>query len=195
MKKSKGEAFTLIELMVVTVMLSIVCLAIYSTFASGARIWQRVNRMPVNEDVNIFFDRFSSDVKNSVDFTGVRFSGTADRVELPTLVSSPALESRTVGIAVYSCAGSTLVRGQADYSQIYQDASITPRHVLGGLQACAFTYYQYDDERQEYVWVDEWTKTGFPLAVRLELTLGPGSSGAAFVKTVSVPIAGKDKDE
>ena len=194
MKKNKAPGFTLIELMVVTVMLSIVCLSIYSTFASGAKIWQRVNRLSVNEDVNIFFDRFSSDVKNSVNFTGLRFSGKADRIELPTLVSSPTLEAKTVGMAVYSCTGNTLVRGQADYSQIYQDVSITPRHILSGLQSCNFTFYQYDDEQQEYSWVDEWTRPEFPLAIRLEVALAPGSSGgSSFVKTVSVPIGGRKR--
>ncbi|MFA5099658.1 MAG: prepilin-type N-terminal cleavage/methylation domain-containing protein [Candidatus Omnitrophota bacterium] len=194
--RNKTSAFTLIELLVVTVMLSVVCLAIYSTFASGARIWQRINRMSLNEEVNIFFDRFSSDVRNSVKFSGLRFTGKPDGFDLPTLVSSPTLEAKTAGMAIYSCSGDILARSQADYSQIYQDVSVPPRHILGGLQSCNFTYYQYDEEKEEYSWVEEWVKDELPLAVRMALSVNTAVGIQDLVKTVSIPVAGrKEKNE
>jgi prepilin-type N-terminal cleavage/methylation domain-containing protein len=191
MSRNKAKGFTLIELLVVTVMLSVVCLAIYSTFASGARIWQRINKLSLNEDINIFFDRFTGDVKNSVDFTGLRFQGKPDRFELPTLVSSSALEAKTVGLVVYSCTSDAVMRGQADYSQLYQDAQITPRHVLSGLRSCKFFYYMYDEEKKEYFWVEEWAKDELPLAIRMVLSVGPDSGAQELVKTVSIPVAGR----
>jgi prepilin-type N-terminal cleavage/methylation domain-containing protein len=194
MKQNKAQGFTLIELLVVTVMLSVVCLAIYSTFASGARIWQRVNKLSLSEDVNIFFDRFTGDVKNSVVFTGLRFQGKPDRFELPTLVSSSALEAKTIGLVVYSCANDAVMRSQSDYSQLYQDVQVAPRHVLKGLRSCKFSYYQYDEDKKEYSWVDEWTRDGLPLAIRLLISIGTDAGAADLVKTVSIPVAGrKDK--
>jgi prepilin-type N-terminal cleavage/methylation domain-containing protein len=193
MRKNKKNAFTLIELLVTTVMLSVVCLAIYSTFASGARIWQRINRLSLNEDLNMFFDRFTTDVKNSVVFTGQRFQGAVDRVELPTLVSSAALEARTVGRAVYSYSGQALARSQSDYSQLYQNVPVHPRHVLNNVRSCKFSFYQYDQDKKEYSWVEEWEKDELPLAVRMSLTVGTDTQAADFVKTVNVPLGGSRK--
>jgi prepilin-type N-terminal cleavage/methylation domain-containing protein len=190
MSRNKAKGFTLIELLVVTVMLSVVCLAIYSTFASGARIWQRINKLSLNEDINIFFDRFTGDVKNSVDFTGLRFQGKPDRFELPTLVSSSALEAKTIGLVTYSCTSDAVMRSQADYSQLYQDAQIAPRHVLAGLRSCKFSYYLYDEEKKEYFWVEEWAKDELPRAVRMVLSVGPDAGIQDLVKTVSIPVAG-----
>jgi prepilin-type N-terminal cleavage/methylation domain-containing protein len=195
MKRNNTCAFTLIELLVVTVMMSVVCLAIYSTFSSGARIWQRVNRMSLNEDLNIFFDRFNADVGNSVRYAGLKFSGKTDRLELPTLVSSPALEAKTVGMAIYSCAQDTLSRAQTDYSQVYQDVSPAPRHMIRGLTSCNFTYYQYDEEKKEYSWVEEWTEDALPLAVRLALSVKTVNGVQNMVKTVSIPVGGPKADK
>jgi len=191
MSKNKAKGFTLIELLVVTVMLSVVSLAIYSTFASGARIWQRINKLSLNEDLNIFFDRFTGDVKNSVDFTGLRFLGKADRFELSTLVSSSALEAKTIGLVIYSCANDAVMRSQADYSQLYQDSQVAPRHILGGIKSCKFFYYMYDEEKKEHFWVEEWTKDELPLAVRMVLSAGTDESPQELVKTVSIPVAGR----
>ncbi len=193
--------FALIELLVVTVMLSVVCLALYSTFASGARIWQRVNRMSLNEDVNILFDRFASDIRNSIVFTGLRFTGTESRFELPTLVMSPSLGAQIPGTVAYAYADNTLTRSQADYSQIYQGMSGALRPVMTGMGSCRFAYYLYDEEVKEYVWVDEWTRQDLPLAIRMELTVGQDDDKESFTKTVSLPLGGartkktKDKND
>jgi prepilin-type N-terminal cleavage/methylation domain-containing protein len=195
MRKNSGSAFTLIELLVVTVMLSIVCLAIYSTFASGAKIWQRVNRLDSNEDVNIFFDRFTSDVKNSFNFTGLDFTGKIDRFQLATLVTSPALGARTVGLAVYSYSEKSLSRSKSDYSQLYEETQVPSRHYLKGVDSCRFSYYKYDLDTKEYSWVEEWNKEGLPLAIRMELTVGGEENPMKFVKTESIPVSSKVKDE
>jgi len=204
MKKNntkKRGGFTLVELLVVTVMLSVICLALYSTFASGARIWQRINRMSLNEDVNILFDRFSWDIRNSIVFTGLKFTGTQGRFELPTLVMSQALGIQAPGMVIYACNGGTLTRSQKDYSQIYQDTSAPARKVMSGLGRCNFTYYQYDNKLKQFGWVDEWEGQGLPFAIRMELKMGLDENATNFTKTVTLPLGGnginvtKVKDE
>ena len=54
MKKKHNNAFTLVELLIVTAMLAVISLAIYSTFSSGLKIWQRVSKPIPEEDLGIF---------------------------------------------------------------------------------------------------------------------------------------------
>ena len=100
-RTQKVQGFTLIEMLVVTVMLSVISLAIYATFNNGIKIWQKINKPIPQEDLYIFLDRFVSDVKNTFKFTGLNFLGKVDRLEFPALVDSPRLNKKTVGQVVY----------------------------------------------------------------------------------------------
>ena len=52
--KSKGrEAFTLIEIMVSVIMVSIISAAIYVTFAQGLRIWKDTNSKRPDIDIEL----------------------------------------------------------------------------------------------------------------------------------------------
>ena len=55
-KRTHRCAFTLIETLIVAAMVSVVALAIYSTFSSGVKIWQRLTKVLPDEDLNILKD-------------------------------------------------------------------------------------------------------------------------------------------
>ncbi|MCU0651245.1 MAG: prepilin-type N-terminal cleavage/methylation domain-containing protein [Candidatus Omnitrophica bacterium] len=188
---NRVPGFTLVELLVVTVIMSVISIVIYSTFSSGARIWKRTNSLDSNEDVNMFFDRFGQDVGNGFNFTGIAFEGKADRFQIPTIVTSARMGARSVGLAVYSCSDKVLSRSVSDYSQIYEESQIPARNSLTGISACKFSYYQFDPEKKEYSWVEEWQKKSLPLAIRVEFALGQGENPVSFIKTVSIPVSSK----
>jgi prepilin-type N-terminal cleavage/methylation domain-containing protein len=190
----QGEGFTFIEMLIVTMMLALVSLAIYATFSNGIKIWHKVNLPTPEEDVNIFFDKFSSDLRNCFKFTGIYFSGTKDALEFATLVSSPQLQIRTVGKVIYSYTmeDSLLAREARDYSQMYTDTQGTVAQSMKNVKAVRFRYYYYDTGYKEYRWLDEWpkdetSKEALPLAVRVELEIGDGVQARTFTKTVSIP--------
>ncbi|MCM8796060.1 MAG: prepilin-type N-terminal cleavage/methylation domain-containing protein [Candidatus Omnitrophica bacterium] len=185
-------AFTLIEMLIVSAILSVVGLAIYATLNNGIKIWQKVNTPLPEEDLNIFFDRFSLELRNSFKFTGINFSGTKEMLEFPTLVNSLRLQKRTVGkvIYIYEPQNQILNRYQLDFAGVYMgETNLTFRQSLRNIKSLRFQYYFYDKDKKEYLWQDEWLKEDLPLAVRLELEFDNGKESKKFTKTVNIPTS------
>ena len=190
--KKNNFGLTFIELLVVTVILSIVSLAIYANFNNGIRIWQRINKNIPEEDLNIFFDRFALDLRNALQFSGINFSGGSERLEFATIINSQRLQKRTVGkvIYFYEPYKQILRREERDFSQIFSGEDGLMRQSLTKIRSLEFTYYIYDKNKKEYAWEDEWMVGALPLAVRIELEFKDGVQTHKFTKTVSIPVSG-----
>jgi len=196
------NGFTLIELLIVTALLAVISLAIYATFNSGVKIWQRVNKQIPEEDLDIFLEKFALDLRNSFKFNGFNFLGEEKRFEFPTLVNSPGMNKKTVGkvIYLYDSESNIIKRNLLDFSQIYNGEEGTTQELLKNVKSLKFRYYLYDKEKKEYLWQDEWLKEdlprpseqerGLPLAVRIELEFGNGTEIKKFTKTVNIPVSG-----
>lgn len=184
----KNAAFTLVELLVVCIILSVVSLAIYGTLSNGVDIWSRLNSPIYDEDISIFFEKFTSDLRNAFDFENLAFAGTGDRLEFATFVDSPRLLSRTVGkvIYFYDASEQAIARQKLDYSQIYRDAMIKPSYGLKKVKSLKFTYYFFDDDNKEYLWQNEWQDKGLPEAVRIEIEIEEAGITNKLVRTVNV---------
>jgi type II secretory pathway pseudopilin PulG len=194
MRDNKGIfGFTFVEIIIVMILVSIISLGIFATLNNGLKIWQKASQRLLTEDLNIFFDKFRSDVKNCFKFTGINFLGSEESLELTAIVNSPNLSVSTVGkiIYLYDNADKLLQREVKDFSQIYngQDGIVTLR--LNNIKSLKFEYYYYDKKRNEYLWEKEWTgKSDLPLAIRLTLQLNTSDQDNKFIKTVSIPAGG-----
>lgn len=203
---SRRLGFTLIEMLIVSAILSVVALAIYATLNNGIKIWQKVNRQLPEEDLNIFFDKFALDIRNTFKFTGISFSGTIEKVEFPTLVNpvrkgglsngvnSLRLQKRTVGklIYAYEPQNRILNRYQVDFAGIYSgESNASPQQSLRNVRTLKFQYYLFDEQNKVYLWQDEYVhQEGLPLAVRVELEFDDGKETKKFTKTVGIPTNG-----
>ncbi len=103
-----------------------------------------------------------------------------------------SVKKRTVGEVayVYDSGSGTLTRIQKDFSQIYSKEEGTLTQSLANIESLRFQYYFYDKQNKSYLWLDEWSKKGIPLAVRLELGFNNGKETDSFTKTVSIPVSG-----
>ena len=162
MKKNREVGFTLLELLVTSVMVCVISLAIYTTFTNGIKIWQRINTHIPEEDLGIFFERFSSDLRNNLRFRDSAFSGSDGRLEFSSLVDSPRLNKRTIGEIVYSydAVGGTLIREEKDFSHIYTGERGRISQLLKNIGSLNFQYYFYNEEEKEYYWVKEYEHSG-----------------------------------
>ena len=182
-------AFTLIEMLIVTVILSVVSLAIYSTFSSGIRIWKRVSASPAYEDQAIFFDRLGHDLRNAVALQAIPLMGSDEQLEFPVIADSPRMKVRTVARTsyVYEPGSGAIKRWQDDYSAIFTGRQDLTRTVLSGVADVKISYYFFNKDEKEFAWADRWTQADFPLAVRVELEFDAAHGGGSVIRTFAVP--------
>lgn len=193
--KLNNNGFTFVEILIVSVITSLISLAIYATFNSGIKVWQRVSEQVPSADLNIFLSRFNTDLKNTFKFTGIDFLGTENALEFATLVKSNDLKIKTVGRAAYfyEPEDGVLKRRQDDFSQIYNKDEGRITKSIANIKSFKFQYYFFDKEKNKYAWADEWIgRAGLPLAVRMELELDDGKQIHKFHKysqTVEIPAS------
>lgn len=192
-KTGQNKGFTLIELLVVCGMIAVISLVIHSTLFSGIKLWQRMSAFQVNEDLNIFLERFAADVANSFEFDGIGFTGKEDSLGMPALVKSPIAGQGIPGKVVYAYDRykKALARIQMDYFQIYLDGRVDPRQSLSGVNSCKFSYRVRDKRTKEYYWSEENPAAQLPDAVRMELGLLRGEEEYMVNKTVDIPVSGE----
>lgn len=185
-------AFTLIELLIVSVMIPVIAFAVYSSFDNGIKIWQRINKEIPGEDLNIFFDKFATDLRNSFKSSGIKFSGKKNEVGFASIVNSKRMEKITIGEVIYSYddKNSAVFREQKDFSHVYSGKNAAIRQLLKNVKSLRFQYYFYDAQNKEYLWQDEWSKDGLPFSVRVELEIEQASRINKFIRTIDIPVSG-----
>ena len=188
-QKSKKNGFTFIELLIVTSIMGLVSLTIYSSLNSGLKIWYRLNKSISEEDVGIFFDKFRTDVANTTNFSLAQFFGGKNSIKIPALVVSKNFENLTPGLVEYSFVSGSVMRTVKDCSNIYSGRSGVSEPLLKMVKSFSVNYYKHDEEKNMYVWAKEWGGAELPLAVRIILEVGSGVENKRFTKTVYIPIA------
>jgi prepilin-type N-terminal cleavage/methylation domain-containing protein len=186
------KAFTLVELLIVTAMLGVVSLAVYAIFNNGFKVWQKVNKPLAEQDIDIFLDKWTIDLKNCLKMQGFSLAGDKFSLAIPTLVNSVGLNKKTIGKVVYSydSQAKILNRQQSDYSQVFsgQEGNLSP--ILKNVEFFKFEYYYYDPAQKIYFWEDVCLNNPMPLAVRVELGSDESAKNDKLIKTVSIPISG-----
>ncbi len=197
-KKAKDQrAFSFIELLVITGMISVIALAGYATLSSGIKLWQKINQPLLEENVDIFFERLTHDLINSLKFKTIPLIGERESLEFASFIYSPQFPQGTLGQIIYSYDPSqeALHRSQRDFSQIFLKETDSKRLLLSGLKSLKLQYYDYNKESKGYSWKEEWGNRQeplavFPLAIRVELEMESENQRHAFTKTVYLPLGG-----
>ncbi len=198
------QGFTLVEILLVTVILSIMGLSIYNAFNSGIKIWRRIVGNVKQEDVSIFFEKISHDLRNSFQYADIKLEGTEERISFPSMIVSKeqgVLKSE-LGYVTYfwNTIDNSINRQQIHYSQLYQNARLSygqanplARRLVSNLETMTFRYYYYDAETDRYYWKSVWEEEeeNLPLAVRIKVEFyedkNKNEYKNSFVKTVYIP--------
>ena len=202
MKKVLSKrGFTLIELVLVTAILTVIGMAVYGTFSNGLNIWKKITEDSVTEDINLFFEKISFDLRNSFKLTGLRFKGSKTKVSFPLKIKYKGKDGleNTIGEITYYIdqKKKTLMRREANYSEVYRKKPGFVRILSENISSLQFTYYVYEEKYKKYAWVTDWqlsdeyfgevVEETLPLVVKIEIGI-PGEKGEQkFVKTVQLP--------
>lgn len=171
-KVSSKQGFTLIELVLVAGMLGVIGLSVYGTFANGIIIWKRVTQETATEDLTLFFEKVTFDLRNTFKLTGVRFRGERHKVTFPVRVHIKGEEgvAPSIGEVSYYFDGrnKALIREELNYSQIFRQRPGTKRVVAGEIQSLDFEYYVYDANKKQYSWVSHWQDRDETFGIEVE---------------------------
>ena len=204
MKKALYKhGFTLIELILVTAMLGVIGLALFGTFANGIHIWEKVTQESVAEDISLFFEKISYDLRNSFKMTGMKFRGGKNKVSFPANIKMRGDESikNSIGQVTYyfDRRKHILNRREATYSEVYRHKPGSKRILAEGLSSLSFTYFIYDANKKKYSWVTSWQERDepfgivvedhLPLIIRIEVGIPTEQGEQKFVKTIPIPSA------
>lgn len=171
-----GRAFTMVEMLLVVAVLSVITLALYRSISNGLRVWDRVYRFSVEEDVAIFMDRLTTDLRNLTMYSRFPFQGQTTRMVIPTLVRVPADRKshegsdeivEQLGSVEYYFDGlrSSIYRKQGNYGQTVRRRSGPAGRLAQPVQSLKFFYLKIEHQNiVEYPALDQ-----VPLAVRVEV--------------------------
>ena len=189
------KGFTLVEVLLVSTLAAGISLAVFLCLSNGLKLWDRSRILAVEEDAAIFFDRFSSEMRNSFPFSTLRFQGELSDVAFPTIVFGPAdragsraSEGYVDGFGrvryVFDASSGALLRRQANYSQALLEVWGNPQTVVKGLKRARFRYCSAGTQECR---LSQDESLPFPAGIEVELALMSGTDEKVMKRFVAIP--------
>ena len=190
------KSFTLIEMLLVTSLMAMIGLAVYHSLVNGMKIWDASTRYTAEEDVALFFDKISQDIRSATNYSLIKFDGMENRISFATVVRtlSDPLQSpqpeyiSQIGRVEYEFDKSSniLFRRQANYGQAMAEEFDPPRTMLPSVSFVKFSYYWMESERMV---VKDRIKDGqWPVSVLIEAGFaGNGEKLNTLSRVIDIP--------
>lgn len=146
----RRSAFTLAEVLFVSMMIAVVSLSLYRALSIGIKVWERSRSFSVEEDIMIFFDKLSMDLRNALQFSQLGFHGTASEISFPTIIAVP-MGSSSGDVLIYAdqigqvsygldARQQGIVRSQANYGQALEGEKGAARVLAAPIERLRFEY-------------------------------------------------------
>lgn len=190
------RAFTFIEILIVTSLIAILSLAIFTCFSNGLKLWDRSRQAILTEDISIFFDRLSSDLRNTFLFSTLPIDGEEHSFAFPTVVLVPADQRSTrageelvdqIGRVRYAFdfERGAVIRQQANYSQGTRNDWGDSRSLVTGIQELKFKYY-YAKSKEYQLHADN--QTALPSGIEVDVRFKEGGEEKVISRFITVPL-------
>ncbi len=175
------KGFTLVEVLVVTAILSVTLVVLYSGFQIGMAAYKRTEEnLNKNREGEIFVFQLSQELTQSFPYLKSSFHGREDSIVFPTELKRASDKGFLTGLYAveYRVEGGTLVRSERKLrkDKLREEPAVRET-IFEGLSVCRFEYLMLEGGR-ELEWRKDWLNqpyVGLPRAVRL--TIGGASSG------------------
>ncbi len=202
MNKKKG--FTLIEVLLSGVIVSLVAIFVYSIFASGIHVWEKGNQSrKYQRNIRIFSEKLTRELRNTFQLSSVVFEGSEDIITFPIFIENISSEEERcneVGrVSYFVNDDDVFCRQKETYAESFnsEEEGIC-EELVSGVSQVEFSYCYLDNLTGNYEWKEDWVKEEqdtIPQAVKIELLFAKKTGEVAgrveasqFNKTIFIPI-------
>ncbi|MDP8264677.1 MAG: hypothetical protein P9M12_04240 [Candidatus Aceula lacicola] len=189
------KAMTMVEVLLVVALFSTLSIAVFQTFSNGLKIWDYGTASFKEEDVSLFLDKISNDLRNSVLFSTIPFRGDSKGIEWASLVmlnadpksSEQRPHTRQIGKVMYFFDKSKgkIFRVQANYGQTLKGKYQTPRVLVSNVEALMFRYFYR--QGKELLVVSS-AKNILPAMIEVSVRYRTDNDIRKMVKRIDVPV-------
>ena len=187
---------TLMEVLLTTILVSVIGVAIFQAFNNGVKLWARSRGLDHDLQAAIFMNRLGEDLRSSVRMTGIPFKGIGSRFSFPAVVWTTADKRSAradegtidqIGAVEYRFdpGEKKIYRRQANYSQALKGQWEGMREVAFGVEDFLARYYFPGDRGLlPKSLADEQT----PQGVMVELVYKEGDSEHRLRRFYPIPV-------
>jgi prepilin-type N-terminal cleavage/methylation domain-containing protein len=194
MKRNKDEqGVTLLELLIAMSIMGFLSMAIFSTLTGGIRVYERVQTYAmVQTETLLSLELMEKDIRNAFNISSIPFLGQSQSVSFAGRYAKVDEEGNpymSLGQIRYyfDTDQRALLRTEKNYAQAVADEPLGERAVrrMAGVQNVSFTYFDKDEETEEYAWQNFWrSEEGRPLGVRIMVTYQDGGRHVTLVRQI-----------
>lgn len=211
---SRPLGFTIIELLLAATIMSMISLAVVSTFGAGLRVFDRVQSFGgFQADVLVFLEGLEHDLRNIFAFSPIKFQGDSRSMSFAsvgTKLDEDGNEFTVLEEISYDFDSSqkALISKEEDFAPTVSSATFSSveesvrTQRITPIKTVEFQYYSYSkviengEEKIESGWQETWTdEEALPKGVKILLTFDDGGEEASLARTVFIPTGGDIVDE
>ena len=202
--------FTIIELLLAATIMSMISLAVVSTFGAGLRVFDRVQSFGgFQADVLVFLEGLEHDLRNIFAFSPIKFQGNSRSMSFASVGTKldedgnefTVLEERSYD---FDSSQKALISKEEDFAPTVSSAieeSVRTQRITP-IKTVEFQYYSYSkvikdgEEKIESGWQGTWTDEEIiPRGIKILLTFDDGGEEVSLARTVFIPTGGDIVDE
>ncbi|MDO8489087.1 MAG: prepilin-type N-terminal cleavage/methylation domain-containing protein [Candidatus Omnitrophota bacterium] len=184
------SGFTLVELLIAVAIFSVVSIAIFATFSSGASVLRRVKTIDFSrQKILLKIERFSRELRELPDCRKRLFLGNKTKISFPG--NADYFPCR---ITYYFDSSALCLMRVVDKlseiitpeSKVETEFKSKPEVFLSDVKGIKFRYLKKPDlNKNEYIWMDEWDQNYLPMPNAVELTINIADQ--EYVSTIFLP--------
>ncbi|MBF0385983.1 MAG: prepilin-type N-terminal cleavage/methylation domain-containing protein [Candidatus Omnitrophica bacterium] len=185
------KAMTLAEILLVVAIFSVITIAIYNSLSSGIKVWNKSRELLVEEDIVIFFDKLSMDLRNVYIHSKIKAKGNEHRLSFPSIVIIRSKDGKEISEQLgkveyyYDPPTDAIYRRQAGYGEALAEVFSSPQALVKGVNGFKLSYFYPAEEGENY---SAEAMDDIPSRIEVEVKTGEWPNERVLKKRISVPL-------
>jgi len=186
------RGFTLIELIVATLIMAMVVVSVYGTFSLGIKAWRKGSEGRSLQKIRVSLLKLQKELKNTFLFSMIKFKGVSSEMTFPVVIPEEDRDN-TYTVSYYvaedmNTGVKSLIKKKALFADKEYAETEDPGELVFSAYSMDFEYaYELKDSSKGFAWREAWEdfQKTIPCAVRVNFRLDSG--GELYHKTIFIP--------